>query len=488
MNAETISQLYRNRFSDRSLIVVSNREPYIHRKTKQGVKVDSPAGGLTSALDPVMRALQGTWIAWGSGSADKESSDEEGKVSVPPENPAYTLKRVWLDQKEVDGFYYGYANQALWPLCHMLIEKARFRTRHWRRYFEVNRKFADAVFSELKNKNEVVWIQDYHFTLLPHMLRSRSKNLTLAMFWHIPWPPWEIFRVIPQRVELLKGMLGNNLIGFHVDRYCRNFLECAGNELDVEVDFQKNTIHYEGRNVHLAALPISIDYDKFDELTRHDKIQAKLTEIKSKLKIEGKYVGIGVDRLDYSKGITERIRAIKLFLSRNPEYHKRFTFIQIAVPSRTKIKAYNDLKMNIEKMIDEINKEFGTENWTPIIYHASNVPHKDLVNYYRLADMAIVSSIVDGMNLVAKEYIASQVDEKGVLVLSEFVGAVAELNQALIINPFDVEQFANVIKKGIEMPEAERKRRMQKMRAYVQTHNIFDWINDNLNAVEKETH
>lgn len=487
MNAETISQLYRKRFANRSLILVSNREPYIHRKTKTGIKVDTPAGGLTSALDPVMRAIKGTWIAWGSGSADKKVSDEEGKVMVPPDDPLYTLKRVWLDQKEVDGFYYGYANQALWPLCHMLIEKARFRQRHWRRYFEVNRKFADAVIPEIKNKKDIIWIQDYHFTVLPYMLRTRARDLTIAMFWHIPWPPWEIFRVIPQRIEILKGMLGCDLIGFHINRYCQNFLECVENEMGAEIDWDKNTVFYEGRDTRLLPLPISIDFNTFEEMTREATAKTNLPDIRKKLKLEGKYVGIGVDRLDYSKGITERIRAIKLFLKKYPAYHERFTFIQIAVPSRTKIQEYSELKVRIEKMIDEINKEFGTEYWTPIIYYSTNVPHKELVNYYRIADIAIVSSIVDGMNLVAKEYIASQVDEKGVLILSEFVGAVAELNKAIIINPFDVEHFADMIRRGLEMPEEEKKRRMQKMRAYVQTHNIFDWINDNLNAVQKET-
>lgn len=486
MNAETISQLYSKRFSDRSLILVSNREPYIHRKTKSGIKVDTPAGGLTSALDPVMRAIKGTWIAWGSGSADNDVSDDEGKVRVPPDNPAYTLKRVLLHQKEVDGFYYGYANQALWPLCHMLIEKARFRTRHWRRYFEVNRKFADAVVPEIKNKNDIIWIQDYHFTVLPYMLRNRAKDLTIAMFWHIPWPPWEIFRVIPQRIEILKGMLGCDLIGFHVNRYCQNFLACVENELGARVDWDTNVIVYEGRDTRLVPLPISIDYDAFEEMTRRDTTKAQLNDIRKKLKLEGKYVGIGVDRLDYSKGIVERIRAIKLFLKKYPDYRERFTFIQIAVPSRTKIQEYSELKKRIETMIDEINKEFSNENWTPIIYYSTNVPHKHLVNYYRIADIAIVSSIVDGMNLVAKEYIASQADEKGVLILSEFVGAVAELTKAVIINPFDVEHFAEMIRKGLELPDEEKKRRMQKMRAYVKTHNIYDWIYDNLNAVQKE--
>jgi len=434
-----------------------------------------------------MRAIKGTWIAWGSGSADKKVSDEEGKVMVPPDDPLYTLKRVWLDQKEVDGFYYGYANQALWPLCHMLIEKARFHQRHWRRYFEVNRKFADAVIPEIKNKKDIIWIQDYHFTVLPYMLRTRARDLTIAMFWHIPWPPWEIFRVIPQRIEILKGMLGCDLIGFHINRYCQNFLECVENEMGAEIDWDKNTVFYEGRDTRLLPLPISIDFNTFEEMTREATAKTNLPDIRKKLKLEGKYVGIGVDRLDYSKGITERIRAIKLFLKKYPAYHERFTFIQIAVPSRTKIQEYSELKVRIEKMIDEINKEFGTEYWTPIIYYSTNVPHKELVNYYRIADIAIVSSIVDGMNLVAKEYIASQVDEKGVLILSEFVGAVAELNKAIIINPFDVEHFADMIRRGLEMPEEEKKRRMQKMRAYVQTHNIFDWINDNLNAVQKET-
>jgi len=486
VNAETISQLYRKRFANRSLILVSNREPYIHRRTKTGIKVDTPAGGLTSALDPVMRAIRGTWIAWGSGSADKEVSDNEGKIMVPPDDPAYTLKRVWLDQKEIDGFYYGYANQALWPLCHMLIEKARFRQRHWRRYFEVNRKFADAVIPEIKNKKDIIWIQDYHFTALPYMLRSRAKDLTIAMFWHIPWPPWEIFRVIPQRIEILKGMLGCDMIGFHINRYCQNFMECVESELGASIDWDKNTIFYEGRDTRLLPLPISIDFTMFEEMTRKNTVTANLRDIRKKLKLDGKYVGVGVDRLDYSKGITERIRAIRLFFKKYPAYRERFTFIQIAVPSRTKIQEYSELKDSIEKLIDEINREFGTDNWTPIIYYSTNVPHKELVNYYRIADIAIVSSIVDGMNLVAKEFIASQIDEKGVLILSEFVGAVAELNKAIIINPFDVEHFADMIRRGLEMPDEEKRRRMQKMRAYVQTHNIYDWINDNLDAVRKE--
>jgi trehalose 6-phosphate synthase/phosphatase len=487
VNAETISTLYRERFSERSLIVVSNREPYIHRKTRQGIKVDTPAGGLTSALDPVMCALGGTWIAWGSGSADRDTVDDDSKVMVPPDDPRYTLKRVWLDQKEIDGFYYGYANQALWPLCHMLIDKARFRTRHWRHYYEVNRKFADAIIPEVRHDNDIVWIQDYHFTLLPYMLRSHSKQLTIAMFWHIPWPPWEIFRVIPQRIEILKGMLGCDMIGFHVDRYAENFLECVENELQVSSHSARMAIPYDGREIRLKSFPISIDFDSFESMTLDRKTETKLAGIRNNLRLHGKYVGIGVDRLDYSKGIVERIRALNLFFKRFPEYRERFTFIQVAVPSRTKIQEYNELKVRIERMIDEINADFGTENWTPVVYYSTNVPQKELVNYYRLADIAIVSSIVDGMNLVAKEFIASQVEEKGVLILSEFVGAVAELDQAIIINPFDVEQFANMIRRGIEMPLAEKKRRMQKMRAYVRTHNIFDWIDDNLNAVNPET-
>jgi trehalose 6-phosphate synthase/phosphatase len=487
VNAETISQIFRERFKNRSLIVVSNREPYIHRHSKQGIRVDKPAGGLTSALDPVMRALGGTWIAWGSGSADRETADENGKLGVPPDDPSYTLKRIWLDQKEVDGFYYGYANQTLWPLSHMLIEKARFQPRHWRWYSEVNRKFTDAIIPELKHENDIVWIQDYHFTLLPHLLRSRSSRLTIALFWHIPWPPWEIFRVIPQHIEILKGMLGCNMIGFHIRRYCENFMECASKELSAEIDQVRNIVRFEGRETSLAALPISIDFNEFDSLTRLEKTQRKLHTIKEKLNLNGKYVGIGVDRLDYSKGILERMEALRLFLTKYPEYLGRFSFIQIAVPSRTKIEEYNELKQRVEAGIHKINTQFGSADWTPIIYYATGMSHGELVNYYRIADIAIVSSIQDGMNLVAKEYIASQIDEKGVLILSEFVGAVAELDAAVTINPFDVEQFAEMIKKGIEMPEAEKKRRMQKMRSYVQTHTIFDWINDNLIAVERDT-
>jgi trehalose 6-phosphate synthase/phosphatase len=487
VNAETISQIFRERFKDRSLIVVSNREPYIHRRTKQGIKVDKPVGGLTSALDPVMRALKGTWIAWGSGSADRETADEHGKLSVPPDDPSYTLKRVWLDQKEVEGYYYGYANQALWPLCHMLIEKARFQPRHWRWYSEVNKKFSDAILPEIKHHNDIVWIQDYHFTLLPYMLHVRSPNLTIALFWHIPWPPWEIFRLIPQHIEILKGMLGCNMIGFHIQRYCENFMECVSREIGAEVDRSRNVVRYDGRDIYLAPLPISIDFDEFDRLTRDKKIQSKLHSIKDKLNLHEKYIGVGVDRLDYSKGIRERIEALRVFFMKYPEYHRRFSFIQIAVPSRTKIQEYNKLKHQVENAVNQINTQYGTADWTPIIYYSTGMSHAELVNYYRMADIAIVSSIQDGMNLVAKEYIASQIDERGVLILSEFVGAVGELDAAITINPFDVEYFAKMIKKGIEMPEPEKRRRIQKMRSYVQTHTIFDWINDNLNAVDKDT-
>ncbi len=487
MNAETISQLFKERFIDRSLVLVSNREPYIHRKTKQGIRIDRPAGGLTSALDPVMRALHGTWIAWGSGSADAEMSDENGKLLVPPDDPSYTLKRVWLGQKEVDGFYYGFSNQALWPLCHMLLEKSRFKPRHWRRYFEVNRKFADAVVPEIKNQRDVVWIQDYHFTLMPYMLRSRLPQLTLAMFWHIPWPPWEIFRVLPQHLEILKGMLGCSLIGFHIQRYCDNFMECVGKELHAEIDPARNKIFWDGREISLAPLPISIDFDHFDGLARSEKSGRKSDALRTKLMLRERRIGIGVDRLDYSKGIRERIEALQVFFDRYPEYRCRFTFIQIAVPSRTKIQEYSDLKRQVENLIERINERHGTPDWKPILYFPSSFSHAELVHYYRIADMAIVSSIQDGMNLVAKEYVASQIDENGVLILSEFVGAVDELTAAVTINPFDVDHFALMIKKALEMPEAEKRRRMEKMRSHVRTHTIFDWINDNLNAVESET-
>ncbi len=467
-------------FSDKNLIIVSNREPYIHKKTGLSNRVEKPAGGLTSAMDDVLTVTGGIWVAWGSGSGDRDIVDSKNLVLVPPENPSYMLKRVWLSPSEAENYYHGYSNQVLWPLCHITLDRVYFRKKFWEDYKKANRAFSDAVAEEADN-DSIVWVHDYHLCLLPGMLRNERPELTIAHFWHIPWPDWSVFRVCPQAKEIIEGILGNDLIGFQTPLFVKNFMDCVKECLDAEVDYNRAVVVYNGHSTRLKAFPISIDYDKFNSMASSHRTLKLMRNIIEKHGLTH-YIGIGVDRLEYTKALIKRLQAIDLFFDRYERFRRKFTFIQIAVPTRMK-EPYISYKKAVEELISRINEKYSAGDWKPIIYIDTKVEHKDIVSYYRMADIAIISSVYDGMNLVAKEYVASKTDEKGVLILSEFAGASEELEGSILVNPYDIEHFSESIKTALQMPEKEKVSRMAALRRQVGENNIHKWILDILNEI-----
>jgi trehalose 6-phosphate synthase/phosphatase len=465
----------------RQLIVVSNREPYVHRRGRGGLEVESPPGGLVAALDPVMQAVRGVWIAWGSGDADFEVTDGRDCVAVPPGAAAYTLRRVRLSPKDVERFYHGYANQSLWPLFHLAMDKARFARRYWIAYQEVNRRFAAAT-REMIRPGALVWIHDYHLALCPRYLRQWLPDAFLMHFWHIPWPSWDVFRICPQSAELLEGLLANDLLGFHLQRHVRNFLDCVQHELGAEVDHDEGLVEYGGRYTRVQALPISIDVDAWEQAASSADCERWMARLRHRFRLTDRAVGIGVDRLDYTKGIPERLRAIELLFQRHPEVRGRFVFIQKSAPSRTRIKAYRDLQEQVEAAINRINNIYGTDTWRPIIHIPRPLPPAGMAALYRMADVCVVSSLQDGMNLVAKEFVASQVDGRGVLVLSELAGVSDEAPWAIAINPYDPDGAAEALYQALLVPPADRQERMRQMRAHLRQRDIYHWMEQHLRA------
>jgi trehalose 6-phosphate synthase/phosphatase len=465
------------------LIVVSNREPYVHKRSGLRISVDTPAGGLSAALDDVLKTTQGTWIAWGSGNADHDTVDSHSRLRVPPDNPRYTLRRVWLAPQIVDNYYHGYANQMLWPLCHITLDRVSYRRNFWEYYVRANRAFADAALEETKGR-DIVWIHDYHLCLVPLMIRERTAELTIAHFWHIPWPNWSVFRVCPQARELLEALLANDLIGFQIPLFARNFMDCVRECLEADIDYQRRTITYRGRTTQLEAFPISVDYDKFNALAASAHAAKMIDSVRRKYRLQDVLVGIGVDRLEYTKALIKRLQALELFFERYASLRRKFTFLQIAVPTRMR-EPYLSYGLIVEEMIERINKRFGQGTWKPIVYLTEKIDHKDLAAYYRLADLAVISSVYDGMNLVAKEYVSCQLDGEGVLILSELAGAADELEGSLLVNPYDIEAFSERIKQALAMDSGEKKARMMLLRRQVQEHTIRRWVADVLGYAVK---
>jgi trehalose-6-phosphate synthase len=480
LGAEDLPRAFRAAFGDRRFLVVSNREPYEHYWDDglEEVAVRRPAGGLVAALDPLMQAIGGSWIAWGSGDRDRDNVDDADRVRVPPEAPAYTLKRLWLDQQDIHQYYYGYSNQFLWPLCHLRPALTRIRGKYWDRYVVVNRRFADAVLAELgrADAGAAIWMQDYHLALAPAMIRERRSDLTLAHFWHIPFPPLEIFRVASHGAELLRGLLANDLAGFHLPLFCDNFLRCAESLLpDARIDWERRTAVLDGHTTYVRSFPISIDVDAFRSAAELPAVPARLERLRARYVPAGGMLGLGVDRIDYSKGLEEKLRAIDLFFERHPEFRERFTFVQIAVPSRTGIDTYDWLNEKLERMAWSINDRYSTGAWTPVHLIKESLPPDRLALYYRAADVCLVNSLQDGMNLVAKEYIAAQVDDPGgVLVLSKFAGAAEELDGAYEVNPYDPESSAEALRAVLLMSDDERRDRMRRLHASLR--GIYDWM------------
>jgi trehalose 6-phosphate synthase len=474
------------------LIVVANREPYIHvrrrrsargvwnwlrgRKEMEEIGWTRPASGLVTALDPVMRACGGTWIAHGSGSADRETADARGRVRVPPDRPSYTLRRVWLTEEEEQGYYYGCANNALWPLCHIAYARPQFDDADWHQYVKVNRRFADAVIDEVGDDRAVVFVQDYHFALLPRFVKDARPDITVCQFWHIPWPNREAFRVCPWKEDILHGLLGNDLLGFHIQYHCNNFLDTVDRTLESRVDYEHFAAWRGGRPTHVRPFPISIDPSLWRS-GRGSEVTAEIKAARQGLGLNGEKMIFGVDRLDYTKGIPDRLRAFARLLERYPEWRTRVTLVQVGAPSREHLKTYQVLMEEVQRCVDEINAKYSVDGWLPIVYRPQHHQAEQVAGMYRAADVCVVSSLHDGMNLVAKEFIASRGDEYGVLVLSELTGAARELEHAVQVNPYAIDSFADSLNRALLMPAEEQRRRMRALRERVGSHTVFDWAN-----------
>ncbi len=471
----------RERLGEALCVVVSNREPYIHRFDGEQIVCQVPAGGLTMALDPVMRACGGLWVAHGGGTADRQVVDANDHIDVPPEDPSYTLRRVWLSKPEEDGYYYGFANEALWPLCHLAYTRPVFNTSDWETYRAVNRKFAQAVLDEVGDRRAFVFIQDYHLAVLSRMLKR--PNLRVAQFWHIPWPNPETFRICPWASEVVDGLLGNDLLGFQIRYHCQNFLDTVDRVVEARIDYERSVVTRGGGVTRVRAFPISVDFDEITLRAQSPEVTAEMDRLRRQYGLRDMIVGLGVDRIDYTKGIPERLRAIDRMLERHPEFHKRFVFVEVGVPSRTQIEAYHYLNQEIEKLIESINWKYGSDAWKPVVKMEREVSALSLQAWYRLADLCVVSSLHDGMNLVAKEFVSSRVEEDGALVLSQFTGASRELLEADILNPYDTDALAEGVFRAATMTMDEQRRRMRRLRTRVRDQNIYRWASQVLTAL-----
>jgi len=475
-NPQRLKQTLVRHFPGEKVIVLANREPYIHHRTKDGnVEVLHPASGLVTAVEPVLRACSGIWVAHGSGTADRETVDSNDRVRVPPGNESYSLRRIWLNADEEKGYYYGFANEGLWPLCHLAHMRPLFRGVDFEAYKAVNQKFADAVCKEADADDPVVLVQDYHFALAPRLIRERLPRATIITFWHIPWPNSERFGICPWRARLLEGLLGSSIVGFQTQLFCNNFLDSVDRYLEARIDREQSAVVRRGRPSLVRPYPISIAWP-----AEWSSKAASAEECRSDVFAEmglGKdaLLGVGVDRLDYTKGIEERFLAVERLLERFPAYVGRFTFVQLAAPTRSLIDHYRQLDQAVERTTERINKRFGKQDWKPIILLRTHHEPLAVFRIYRAADLCYVSSLQDGMNLVAKEFVSARDDEQGVLLLSQFTGAARELAEALVVNPYDLEEVSSAMDTALRMPKDEQRERMRAMRAFLAEFNVYRW-------------
>jgi alpha,alpha-trehalose-phosphate synthase [UDP-forming] len=473
--ASGLKEHMRVELGDKKLFLVSNREPYMHTKEGRNIKCIVPAGGLVTALDPVMRACDGLWLAHGSGDADRETVDADDKLRVPPEEPAYTLKRIWLSKEEEDGYYYGFSNEGLWPLCHITHTRPVFRLEDWTHYQKVNERFAEILLKEIsREKFPLILLQDYHFALLPSLVKKERPDAKVALFWHIPWPNPEAYGICPWHQEILAGMLGADIIGFHIQFHCNNFLESVDRFLESKIDWERFSVTRGGHTTTIKPFPISVNPESLHKEPGAGEEPSRVHVLRE-IGFPAEYLAVGVDRIDYTKGIPERFRAVERFLEKYPEFVERFVFVELGAPSRTHVKRYRDLLTEIEEMVDKINWRFQTKTWKPILFLKAHHSHQAIAPYYRASDLCMVTSLHDGMNLVAKEFVAARDDEDGVLLLSQFTGASRELKDAVIVNPYDIEEMADAICFSLKMSPADRAGRMKRMRATIQEHNIYWW-------------
>jgi trehalose 6-phosphate synthase len=482
----SVQELIQSKLGDHQLILVANREPYLHRFAGGRIECVPPASGMVSALEPIMRACGGVWVGQASGNADRRTADAQGHIRVPPDDPRYTLRRLWLTKDQEEGYYNGMSNEGLWPLCHMVFTRPVFNPRHWPVYRDVNNMFAQAVLQEAHNEPAFVFIQDYHFGLLPRMLKENNpSNLILAHFWHIPWPNPEVFQTFPWKEELLEGLLGNDLLGFHLRYHCKNFLDTVDRTLEAKIDYERFEITRGGKVTLVRPFPISIDFEEHEAIARSQAVEEEMNRWKTQLGLGSEAIAIAIDRIDYTKGIAERFRALDRLLEKYPAYRERLAFVQIGVPSRTHVKQYQVLDDEVDSLVEEINWRWSTDAWRPIIYLKQQHSPVQMMALHRLANVCMVNSLDDGMNLVAKEFVSSRFDEDGVLILSRFTGAARELTDAILVNPFAVDEVTEAMHQALSMPEDDRKKRMQKMRGGVAENNIYRWAGKFLSTLLK---
>jgi trehalose-6-phosphate synthase len=477
--AERLRVSLRNKLQEKPLFLVSNREPYMHVFNEKDKSIDMivPASGVVTALEPLMLACNGTWIANGSGNADREVVDTHDHLRVPPDHPSYTLRRVWLTDEEDKGYYEGFSNEGLWPLSHIAHTRPVFRPEDWLQYQKINRRFADAVLQEMEGtESPILLAQDYHFALLPRMVKDARPDARVAIFWHIPWPNAEVFGICPWQRELVDGLLGADLIGFHIQSHCNNFLETVDRAVEALTEWDRFAVNRQGHITRVRPYPISVAFPENSQGAGASRNSGEeRAALCAEMHIEASLLGVGVDRVDYTKGILERFRALERFFELNPVYQQRLTFVQIGAPSRTDIERYKNFLDEVSAEAERINARFQTARWKPIVFRRKHHSHEEIARFYHASSFCMVTSLHDGMNLVAKEYVASREDNQGVLILSTFAGAAHELSDALLVNPYDISQLAESIHRALEMPEEEQARRMQRMRHTVREHNIYRW-------------
>jgi len=474
--AERLRTLLQTQLSGDQVIVVSNREPYIHERGTDGIVVKRPASGLVTAVEPVMRACSGTWVAHGSGSADREVVDAGDRVLVPPGQQDYWLRRVWMTPEEEQGYYYGFANEGMWPLCHVAHVRPIFRESDWEAYRAINQRFADAVIAEARGDDPVVLVQDYHFALLPGMIREKLPQATILTFWHIPWPNPESFGICPWRREILQGMLGSTILGFHTRFHCKNFIETVDRYLEARIEHEHSTIAFQEKETLVESYPISIEWPGEAEVSSWAPVAECRRRVVERLGLPpDACIGVGVDRFDYTKGILERLNAVERLLEKWPAWVGRFVFVQVAAPTRSALDEYRSFQERVERVTERINLRFGRPDYQPVHLLAQHHEHDAVMELFRAADVCVVTSLHDGMNLVCKEFVAARDDLQGVLILSRFAGAARELSEALIVNPYHVEETADALNRAATMPAAEQRERMASLRSTVREFNVFRW-------------
>jgi trehalose 6-phosphate synthase len=472
---QTLQRLLEERLPGTEVIAVSNREPYIHNGIDGSVALQIPASGLVAALEPVMRACGGKWIAHGSGSADRDMVDERDHIRVPPANPAYTLRRIWLTEEEQEGYYYGFANEGLWPLCHIAFVRPTFRHEDWQQYVAVNRRFADAVIEETSRPDPIVLVHDYHFALLPRMVRERLPGATILAFWHIPWPNAETFGICPWREEIIHGLLGSSILGFHTQFHCNNFLEGTDRFVESRIDREHSSVTVAGRETMIRPYPISIEWPPAALATQAPVPVCRAAVVRRLGLSPDARIVVGIERFDYTKGILDRMHAIDHLLRRRPSWRGRLVFIQAAAPTRSKLSAYGTLQQEADRLAEDINARHGRDGYKPIVLVARHHEPGEVYELFRAADACIVTSLHDGMNLVAKEFVAARDDERGVLILSTFAGASRELAEGLLVNPYDTQGTADALERALLMPDGEQRERMRLMRDFLRVRNVYRW-------------